>query len=145
MLYRKYIVRLCHLLILFSKQPSFLSNMLNLAFVVVSVICYSHSNKKQLQLAHVCVKNNQLLQQVVLVFKMFPLRSIKISANSNSLTWSRNVLKIKFLIDLQFNFKKLCINVWQLKRLFNTHISVVFVHDWRIEETTKNQYFSLWN
>lgn len=54
---------------------------------------------------------------------------INISANSNSLTWSRNVLKIKFLIDLQFNFKKLYINGWQLKRLFNTHISVGFVHD----------------
>lgn len=38
------------------------------SFVVVSVVCYSHSNKKQLQAVHVCVKNNQLLQQKLFLF-----------------------------------------------------------------------------
>lgn len=71
--------------------------------------------------------------------------SIKTPTSSNQFSWSRNVLKIKFPIDLQFNFKKLYINEWQLKRLFidNTHISVILVDDWGMEETTKTQYFSL--
>jgi len=64
---------------------------------------------------HVCVKKNELLQQVILsFFEMSALMSIKIPTSSNRLAWSRNVLKIKFLIDLQFNFKKLYINGWYL-------------------------------